>query len=66
MADWTEAEWAKAKADMLKEIETYEGLEVPEYLWPICERLVADKKITLSYARGPGKFWRRAELVEED
>jgi hypothetical protein len=54
----------KADDDLMKEIDSCAGAEVPREQWRSAERLVAAGKITLGPARGPGRDWRRAEPVE--
>lgn len=53
------------KEEILTMVVECDGAEIPRDLWPLAEELVNDGKITLGNARGPGRDWRRAELVEE-
>ena len=47
----------------VKSIEELDGIEVHEHNWAIFEILEQKGFITLGGCRGPGRCWRRAELV---
>jgi hypothetical protein len=55
---------SKAEKDLLREIESTEGAELPKPCWRTAERLRERGKITLTGPRGPEGYFRRAELIE--
>ena len=49
--------------ELMEIIKKCDGAEVPRDSWPVAEQLRAAGLITLSAARGPNKYWKRAEVT---
>lgn len=57
---------AHNKAVLLETTLMCEGAEVPRDWWHLADELVAEGKITLGRARGPGGDWKRALPVDDE
>lgn len=59
--------WAQTRDDLRQAALDFDGVEVPEPLWPHAEDIVAsDPAFSLGHARGPDSYFRRLYPPEAD